>query len=75
MAMFRKPMFGATIQPACEYCSLGRRSSDPRMILCEKQGVVSPYFHCRRFDYDPLRRIPRRPPRLPSFSPEDFSLD
>lgn len=75
MAMFRKPMFGATIQPACEYCSLGRRSSDPRMILCEKRGVVSPYYHCKKFDYDPLLRIPRRPPRLPSFSPEDFSLD
>lgn len=74
--MFRsKPLFGATIEPACEYCSHGRIASDPDMILCPKHGVVAPYYKCRRFDYDPLRRVPRRQPKLPSFSPEDFSLD
>ena len=74
--MFLKaPIYGATISPACEYCSFGRQASDPRMILCEKCGVVSPFYHCRKFQYDPLLRVPRRQPKLPSFSPEDFSLD
>ena len=40
--VFHKPMYGATIAPACEYCAWGRRASDPRMILCEKCGIVSP---------------------------------
>ncbi len=73
--VFHKPMYGATIAPACEYCAWGRRASDPRMILCEKCGIVSPYYKCKKFRYDPLRRVPKRPPKLPAFSPEDFSLD
>lgn len=73
--LFKKPICGATIPPACEYCAYGRKATDPRMILCEKKGVVSPQDHCRRYEYDPLLRVPRRQPRLPSFSPEDFSLD
>ena len=70
--MFHKPMYGATIAPACEYCAWGRRASDPRMILCEKCGIVSPYYKCRKFRYDPLRRVPKRPPKLPAFSPGTF---
>ena len=37
--------------------------------------IVSPYYKCKKFRYDPLRRVPKRPPKLPAFSPEDFSLD
>ena len=66
---------GATISPACEYCVFGQRSADPRHILCEKNGVVAPDYHCRRYQYDPLERIPRRRPKLPTFTAEDFSLD
>lgn len=74
--MFRKkPFYGATISPACEYCELGRQAADPRMILCSKRGVVAPYYHCKKFVYDPLRRVPHRMPKLPTFSAEDFSLD
>lgn len=74
--MFRKPlMFGATIPPACEYCAYGRRAADPKMVLCELRGVVSPYYKCRKYEYDPLRRVPHRQPKLPEFTPEDFSLD
>ncbi|WP_418666700.1 hypothetical protein [Allofournierella sp.] len=74
--MFRKKTFyGADIPPACGYCEHGRRAADPRMILCCKRGVVSPYYHCKRFCYDPLLRVPRRQPKLPSFTAEDFRLD
>ena len=71
--MFKKT--DSAIPPACEYCVFGRRATDPRMILCEKKGVVAPSFHCRRYQYDPLQRVPQRQPKLPVFSPEDFSLD
>ena len=66
---------GTTIAPACEYCQFGQRAADPRMILCEKSGVVAPGYHCRKYVYDPLARVPKRQPKLPGFSPEDFSLD
>ena len=75
MLLRKKPMFGANIQPACTYCEFVQKAADPRMILCAKKGVVSPYYHCKKFSYDPLRRVPRRQPKLPEFSAEDFSLD
>ena len=73
--LFKKAICGATIAPACEYCAHGRKATDPRMILCEKKGVVSPDYRCRKYEYDPLLRVPKRRPKLPSFSAEDFSLD
>ncbi|WRS27583.1 hypothetical protein U6B65_00210 [Oscillospiraceae bacterium MB08-C2-2] len=67
-------LFGNRIDPACRYCSMGFWSNDSKMILCTRKGIVAPDFHCRRFDYDPLRRIPRRLPALPEFDPAEFAL-
>lgn len=77
MALFGKKAGkpGTTIPPACEYCSYGQHGANPRMILCEKTGVVAPTYHCRKYQYDPLERIPHRQPKLPDFSVADFSLD
>ena len=44
------------------------------MILCRHKGVVSPYYCCRKFSYDPLMRVPRRQV-LPELDPKDFTLD
>ncbi len=74
MSMFRAKLFGSRIQPACEYCKHGEPSSDGQMILCRNKGIVAPYFTCRKFSYDPLKRVPKRVHQLPQFSPEDFSL-
>jgi hypothetical protein len=60
--------------PACAYCLHGRLSPDKRSILCVKRGVVALDYACRRYEYDPLKRQPRRAPTLPTFSPEDFEL-
>ena len=70
----KKGLFRGDIAPACEYCEHGHRASDGVMILCIKKGMVSPHYACRRFLYSPLKRVPRRQPRLPTFSPEDFRL-
>ena len=44
------------------------------MILCKQKGVVSPYYCCRKFSYDPLLRVPHRQV-LPELDPKDFTLD
>lgn len=74
MAVKGNSFFGDKISPACVYCELGHTASDKKMILCKKKGVVSPYYSCKKFVYAPLKRIPKRLPKLPSFSDEDFSL-
>ena len=47
--MFKKTYYGAHIAPACAYCLHGSTAADPKMILCKRKGVVSPYYCCRKF--------------------------
>ena len=75
MAFFKKrALFGGRIPPACEYCAHSRPSPEPDTFYCERRGVVPGHYHCRAYSYDPLRRVPKRQPRLPAFTPEDFKL-
>ena len=69
-----RPVFGANITPACEYCGRGRPTASGETILCPKRGVVVPYYSCRKFFYSPLKRVPKRLPALPSYSEEEFKL-
>lgn len=72
---WKKKPFGEDIAPACLYCAYGTYNSNQTMILCKRCGVVSPNYHCRRFQYDPLLRVPKRGPILPSFTSDDFKMD
>ncbi len=67
-------LFGTRIEPACEYCRHGNKTSDKTMILCEKKGVVAPFYSCNKYLYDPLKRIPQRQKPLPQYDQSDFSL-
>ncbi len=73
-AMFKKSYYGSKISPACAYCLYGTPAADPKMVLCRQKGVVSPYYSCRHFCYDPLMRVPHRQV-LPELDPKDFSLE
>ena len=60
-------------EPRCAYCAHGSAVNE-REVACSRRGVVDGNDHCRHFRYDPLRRVPRRRPQLPTFSPDDFKL-
>jgi len=66
--------FGKNIDPKCEYCALGQLSFDQEKVLCSKRGVVDPWYRCRRFSYDPLKRQPAAAPAIPIYSKEDFEI-
>ena len=53
-------MFEKNIEPRCGYCQRGSSIEDGKM-LCVKKGIVSPAGACRRFRYDPLKRVPPKP--------------
>ena len=53
-------LFDRDVAPACEYCEFGRNSSEYDMVMCSKRGIVSPYFRCISFRYNPMRRVPKR---------------
>ena len=48
------------IERYCKYCEHASSLSDPDSMLCRKIGVVGASHCCRRFRYDPLKRVPKR---------------
>ncbi len=67
-------LFGENIEPACSYCKNGSATKNGDKIMCLRKGMVEPGFKCRRFKYDPLKRVPSKQAELPEFSEADFEL-
>ena len=53
-------LFEKDMEPRCAYCKRGT-SLDEETVMCVKRGVVSAAGACRRFRYDPLKRVPPKP--------------
>ena len=70
----KKPLFGNNIEPSCSYCRYGKYNSTRDIILCVKKGVVEPYYSCKSFKYNPLKRKPARPLLVEKFDISDFDL-
>ena len=70
MKLFRK-----NLDKRCAYCVHASVISE-REVGCPYRGVVDAANHCRRFAYDPLKRVPPRPAALQAekYSKEDFEL-
>ena len=68
-------LFRKTIDRYCTYCQFAGRIDDETMV-CPYYGVVPCEHHCRRFRYDPLKRVPGRmkPKDFSKFDKQDFSL-
>ena len=50
-------LFRKKIERACSYCLYGA-NLDEDQTLCSKKGIRSPDDKCRKFKYDPCKRIP-----------------
>jgi len=59
-------LFRRKIDRYCTYCKFGGKISDDQ-VICQKCGIVPASHQCRRFRYDPLKRIP------PKATTQDFS--
>lgn len=60
---------------ACCYCIHGTKLGDEQ-ILCAKRGIKAEDDSCRKFFYDPCKRIPpkSKSPDFIKYNQEDFSL-
>ena len=69
------PLFQKKIEPRCAYCVHSRPLSEEE-VVCGKKGVLSAASSCRRFRYDPLKRVPPRPAKLHTqgLTDEDFQI-
>lgn len=68
-------LFRKKIEKCCAYCVYGTKVNEDQ-ILCAKKGLKNPDGKCRRFDYDPTKRIPAKPKALDftKYEEKDFSL-
>ena len=56
----------------CEHASI----IDENDMLCRKYGVVSCHYACKKYKYDPLKRIPKKTayPAADRYDTKEFSL-
>ncbi len=68
-------LFRKKIEKYCTYCAHAAKI-DESTCLCAKKGIVSSSDHCRKFKYDPLKRVPQRinPKDFEEYDNVDFSL-
>ena len=68
-------LFRKKIEKSCSYCCHSTKL-DEEYVLCIKRGVKPMYAKCRKFCYDPCKRIPPKPkaPDFDKYSQEDYSL-
>lgn len=52
-------LFRKKIERYCTYCQFAGKVDENSMI-CQFCGIVPCDHHCRRFRYDPLKRVPGR---------------
>lgn len=70
----KKTLSGKNVSPKCIYCETGIVTDDGKTILCKRKGVMQPDSFCRKFRYDPLKRVPDTVKMQTGFSEEDFAL-
>ena len=68
-------LFRKKIERSCSYCIFGAKLEDGQ-ILCIKRGLRQAEDSCRKFKYDPCKRIPGKPKALDfsRYDGEDYSL-
>lgn len=69
-------LFSKNIEPNCEYCRRAQIFENCEEIGCKLRGVMTSGDKCRRFVYDPLKRVPEPPMvfRAREFDKEEFEL-
>lgn len=58
----------------CDTCLHGEIAQDNMSIMCSKKGLKEPDDFCRKYKYDPLKRVPLKQIIDTDYSPEDFML-
>ena len=68
-------LFRKKIERNCSYCAFGAKI-DEDAVMCKKCGVVPTEHQCRRFRYDPLKRVPVSPKQqdFSKYENRDYSL-
>lgn len=67
----KKKLFGNNIVPSCTYCAHSK--NEGKTQFCDANRVLK-NGKCRKFDYNPVMRMPKGMANLPKFDKDDFVL-
>lgn len=70
----KKKKLSPDLPRVCEFCEHASLINDEAHVLCTLHGIVKREYHCKKYTYDPLKRVPRTLPPLPKLSEEDVLL-
>lgn len=63
----------ANYECICAFCEHASEIYDEDTMICKTRGVVSKAYSCRKFIYDPLKRIP--PKSIPAPKLDFIDID
>lgn len=68
-------LFRKKIERSCAYCTFGAQLENGQ-VLCSKKGMRTIEDRCRKFQYDPCKRIPAKAKALDfsRYEEADYSL-
>lgn len=69
-----KNLFRKNISANCEYCCFCFNIKK-NIILCDKYGAVNFKNNCKKFKYNPLKRVPKLKHKNLEFKKEDFNFN
>ena len=63
------------LERSCRTCERAELLENKDIVLCEKKGIVAPNGLCRKFIYDPLKRVPPKIAPAPKLEYVDIDKD
>lgn len=71
--MKNKLHIGEGIEPCCKICA-NSAETDGDVLFCKKKGMVEPSGSCRKYVYDPLKRVPAPRQKIAEHDADEFAL-
>ena len=69
-----KKMFNEDIIKKCAHCQNSLSLSNSGEMACKIRGIVNSDDLCRKYKYDPLKRVPKAIKLANNYAPDNFNL-
>lgn len=69
-----KKMFNKDLTKKCAHCSHSTPLANSNEMACKIKGIVGLDDLCRKYQYDPLKRVPKPQKLEENYLPDNFTL-
>ena len=72
--MKNKLRLGVGIEKSCALCAHSADTAEEGKCLCVKKSFVYASDVCRKYEYDPFKRVPIPAPKMQEHKKEEFEI-